>query len=101
MTEFSTLTCKKMMEFKDGSSQYIIAGTGSTGNTMTIPTTGDGSAVNASSVVNIISANNITSGDGPGPEGVSATYTKASRLFTLTQSGMSSHVVNVIFTANA
>lgn len=97
MTDATSISCEKIMDTQNGWQLLQIKGTLTNGETLTIPTSGDGSWVSTGTEVCIVSCNNLSDGTSAGT--VSATYTAASRLFTVTDAGASDNDVRVLFLA--
>lgn len=96
MTEATGVTYRKIKTSGE-ETLYELACTANrnSGFTMTIPASGEGSHITTSSKVKIVSINNLTSGTCLGT--ITATYTAASRLFTITESGKTNEAYRVEF----
>lgn len=95
MAEATSITCTKVQDFMDGSMLFELKSTATDGETITIPTTGDGSWVNTSSIVQLVNANDVTNGT----VATTCAYTKASRLFTFVKSGVTDCDLRILFKA--
>lgn len=81
MAEATNIACNKVMVFMDGSEMFELTCVVSTGETVTIPTTGDGSSVVAATRVSTVAINGTGNGQGGGGSD-SATYSSANRRWT-------------------
>lgn len=94
MTEATSITCKQLTNV--GTDMlFELKAVATTGETVTIPTTGPGGQISTSSNVKIVSVNNITAGTTLGA--ITLTYTAASRLFTYTESGKTDQDLRIEF----
>ena len=93
MTAGTSITIKRIGSAGE-KTLYEIAGEISNGETLDIPAAN--AEITTSSIVQIIGVNNTSDGTG-GNATCSATYTKATRLFTITDAGASDNDVRVLF----
>lgn len=93
MTAGTSITIKRIAS-QGEKTLYEIKGTISNGETLDIPAAN--TEITTSSIVQMIGVNNVTDGTG-GNATCSATYTAASRLFTITDAGASDDDVRVLF----
>jgi hypothetical protein len=97
MAEATSITCEKVMDTQNGWQLLCLKATTTNGETITIPTTGDGAWVNTSTKVMVVESNNITDGTSAGV--VSVAYDDGNRRFTVTDAGASDDDVRILFLA--
>jgi len=97
MANATSITCEKVMDTMNGWMMFSLKSTLTNGETVPIPSSGDGSWISASTKVMVLETNNLSDGKSGGV--CSVVYDDSSKTFTVTDAGASDDDVRILFLA--